>query len=83
MVRKTLTAFAVLALFASPALAAHCPMDAAAIDNALEARADLPESEREEIMALRDRGMELHNEGNHREAEATLAEGMRRLLNAE
>lgn len=81
MIRRSLSAFAALALLATPALAAHCPRDAAAIDHALEARADVPD--REQIQALRDEGMQLHEAGNHREAEAKLAEAMRMLLNAE
>ncbi|HEX2255326.1 MAG TPA: hypothetical protein VHG92_01265 [Afifellaceae bacterium] len=68
---------------ATPALAAHCPQDAAAIDNALEARADMPEDQKNQVQALRDEGMQLHEAGNHRESEAKLAEAMRILLNAE
>lgn len=83
MMRKTLTAFAALALFATPALAAHCPQDAAAIDHALQARADMPEAEKAEIQALRDQGMQQHEAGDHRASEATLADAMRRLLMAE
>lgn len=83
MMRTTLSAFAVLALFASPALAAHCPQDAAAIEHALEARADMPQEKKDEIEALKDRGMELHEAGNHRESEAVLAHAMRELLMAE
>jgi hypothetical protein len=83
MMRKTLSAFAVLALFATPALAAHCPQDAAAIEHALEARADMSEAEKAEITALKDQGMEQHEAGNHRESEALLADAMRRLLMAE
>lgn len=82
MIRKTLSAFAVLALFASPALAAHCPMDAAAIENALP-NSNLSDAEKAEVEALKEQGMEQHNAGNHREAEALLADGMRRILNAE
>jgi hypothetical protein len=83
MIRTSLAAIAALALFATPGLAAYCPQNAAAIDHALEARADLPEAERAEIQALRDQGMEQHEAGDHRASEATLAEAMRRLLMAE
>jgi hypothetical protein len=83
MIRRSLAAFAAVALMATPALAAHCPQDAAAIDHALEARADMPDAEKEQIRALRDEGMQLHEAGNHRESEAKLAEAMRMLLNAE
>lgn len=83
MIRTSLAAFAALALLATPGLAAYCPQNAAAIDHALEARADLPDAERAEIQALRDQGMEQHEAGDHRASEATLAEAMRRLLMAE
>ena len=83
MIRTSLSALAVLALLAMPAVAAYCPMNAAAIDHALAARADLPEAEKAEIQALRDQGMQQHEAGDHRASEATLAEAMRRLLMAE
>lgn len=83
MIRRSLSAFAALALMATPALAAHCPQDAAAIDHALEARADMPQDQKDQVQALRDEGMQLHEAGNHRESEAKLAEGMRILLMAE
>jgi hypothetical protein len=83
MIRTSLSALAVIALLATPALAFHCPQDAAAIDHALAARADLPDAERAEIQALRDQGMEQHGAGDHDEAQRTLAEAMRRLLLAE
>jgi hypothetical protein len=83
MFRTSLSAFAVLALLATPAVAAYCPLNAEAIDHALTARTDLPEAERTEIQALRDQGMQEHEAGDHRASEATLAEAMRRLLLAE
>jgi hypothetical protein len=83
MIRTSLSALAVLALLATPAVAAYCPLNAQAIDHALEARADLSDAERAEIQALRDQGMEQHEAGDHRASEATLADAMRRLLLAE
>jgi hypothetical protein len=84
MIRTSLSAFAALALLATPGLAAHCPQDAAAIEHALEARGDaVPEDLKTQVEELKDRGMELHNAGDHRASEATLAEAMRMLLNAE
>ena len=82
MIRNTLSAFAVLALMATPALAAHCPADAAAIEHAL-ASSSLSDAEKAEVEALKTQGMEQHAAGNHREAEALLADAMRRLLMAE
>ncbi|MCW8908302.1 MAG: hypothetical protein OQL28_13710 [Sedimenticola sp.] len=68
-------------LLSAPALASHCPLDAKAIDGALQ-RADLSEMQKSEIMTLRDQGMSLHNSGDHRQAEQTLAKAMRMLLDA-
>jgi len=81
MIRKTLLAGAALALFATPALAHHCPLDAKAIDAGLVKAANLTAAQKAEIMALRDKGMAEHNAGNHAAAETTLAEAMRKLLN--
>ncbi|MDP2620880.1 MAG: hypothetical protein Q8P46_12020 [Hyphomicrobiales bacterium] len=80
MLRKTLLAGAALALFATPALAFHCPMDAAAIDAGL-AKASLTDAQKAEITALKDKGMAEHSSGNHDEAQKSLAEAMRKLLN--
>lgn len=82
MIRNSLSAFAVLAVMATPALAAHCPLDAAAIEQALP-NSSLSEEEKAEVTRLKEEGMALHNAGNHRESEALLAEAMRMLLTAE
>lgn len=76
---RLLAAVAVVALFATPAMAAHCPQDAAAIEHALPL-SNLSDDEKAEIEALKERGMELHEAGNHSESEAILADAMRRLL---
>ncbi len=63
------------------AFAGHCPKDAQAIDHGLQSsKLDMATSDK--IKELRDKGMELHKAGNHRESEKTLAEGMRMLLMA-
>lgn len=82
MVSKTLTAFAAVALMWSPALAAHCPQDAAAIDHALT-KTSLSAEDKAEVERLKNEGMAQHEAGNHRESEALLADAMRRLLLAE
>jgi hypothetical protein len=79
MIRTTISTLALLALASTPALAAHCPQDAAAIDHALPL-STLGDEEKAEIEALRDEGMALHEAGNHAESEAVLADAMRRLL---
>lgn len=82
MLRKTILAAAVTLLMTVPAFASHCPADAAAIDAYL-AKASVSDDLKAEVTALKDKGMEQHSAGNHREAEATLAEAMRKLLSAE
>jgi hypothetical protein len=82
MVRITLSALAALALLATPALAAHCPQDAEAIEHALTTTS-LSDEEKADVEALKTQGMEQHEAGNHRESEALLAEAMRKLLLAE
>jgi len=82
MISKTLTAFAAVALMCSPALAAHCPQDAAAIEHALT-KTSLSAGDKAEVERLKNEGMAQHEAGNHRESEALLADAMRRLLLAE
>jgi len=82
MVRTTLTACAALMLLATPALAAHCPMDAAAIEHALP-KSNLSDADKAEVEALKEQGMAAHQAGNHRESEALLAQAMRKLLMAQ
>jgi hypothetical protein len=79
MIKHTVMTAAVLALLAMPALASHCPQDAAAIDHAL-ANMTVADDLKKEVTALKDKGMAAHGAGNHREAESALAEGMRKLL---
>ena len=82
MFRNTLSALAAFALLATPALAGHCPLDAAAIEHALTTTS-LSDEEKAEVEALKTQGMEQHEAGNHREAEPLMAEAMRKLLMAE
>lgn len=81
MLRKTMLAGAALMLLATPALAHHCPKDAAAIEAGLAKAAKLTDAQKADITALKDKGMAAHNSGDHAAAEATLAEAMRMLLN--
>jgi hypothetical protein len=82
MVRSFLSSLAILSFLAAPAFAAHCPLDAAAIEHALPL-SSLSDEEKAEIEAMKDQAMELHEAGNHRESETMLAEAMRRLLLAQ
>ena len=79
MIKKTVLAAVLLAFTAAPALATHCPKDAAAIEAALP-KSKLSDADKAEITALKEKGMALHKAGNHHDAEAALAEAMRKLL---
>ena len=79
MIRATALAAATM-LFAAPAFAHYCPMNAEAIDAGLAA-IDVSDEVRAEVETLRDQGMEQHEAGDHAASEATLAEAMRLLLN--
>lgn len=77
---KKIIATTVLGLAMSGvALAGHCPKDAKAITAGL-ANSNLSAAAKAEVEALRDKGMAQHNAGDHGAAEATLAEGMRKVL---
>ena len=69
-----------LMVFSTGAFAGHCPADAKAIDAGL-AKANLSDDHKSEIMELRDKGLAQHESGDHKDAEATLADAMRLLLN--
>jgi hypothetical protein len=79
MFKRTLISSALAIAISAPAFASHCPMDAKAIDNALQ-RTSLTEMQKTEVKSLRDEGMRLHSSGQHRESEQTLAKAMRILL---
>lgn len=79
MIKRTLLAGAAALLIATPAYAFHCPKDAEAIDQGLNTL-NVSDEVKSEVMSLRDKGLEQHEAGNHKEAVDTLAEGMRMLL---
>ena len=85
MLRSKLMAAALAVVMAGSiagtAMAAHCPLDAKAIDNGL-AKLDVDAETRKEVEALRDEGMALHNAGNHAEAVEKLSQAMRVLLDS-
>ena len=80
MLKKTVLATALVFLAVTPALAHHCPKDAAAIDHALS-MVIVDDGVKAEVTALRDKGMAEHKAGDHASSETTLAEAMRLLLN--
>ncbi|MSU88286.1 hypothetical protein GE300_01480 [Rhodobacteraceae bacterium 2CG4] len=71
--RLTITA-AVLALLASPALAAECPGHMGDIDAALEAGTELSAEDLARVEELRMQGEEQHASGDHGASVASLAE---------
>lgn len=81
MTRLKLLGAAAAVLVATPALAFHCPKDAAAIDHGLSVLA-VGDDVKAEVQALRDQGMAEHEAGNHADAVNTLSEAMRLLLNS-
>lgn len=79
MLKRTMLTAAMLTLMAGPALAFHCPKDAAAIDHGL-ANMTVSDDVKSQVTALRDKGLEQHKAGDHQAATGELAEGMRVLL---
>lgn len=82
MIRKVLITGACLMAMSGTAIAGHCPADAKAIDHALKS-SKMSMADQKEVKAMRDKGMELHNSGDHRQSEKVLAEAMRKLLMAQ
>ena len=76
MIMRTLAAAAVAALLAFPALASQCPSMVSKIDAALAADPGLSEDVKAEVVALRDKGETLHNEGKHDQSVETLQQAM-------
>jgi hypothetical protein len=63
---------------ANSAYAGQCPSMAAAIDDFLKT-ASVSEAVKAEAIALKDKGVALHNEGKHAESVATLEEAKKKL----
>ena len=81
MLLRSMLALAIVGMFTTPALAFHCPADAAAIDGAMS-KMQLDDATRTAVQSLRDEGMTLHEAGQHKDAVGKLAEAMRMLLSA-
>ena len=75
MIKRILTAAAVLALMATPAFASQCPKDMKAIDAALSAGKG--GNNMDKIKALRAEGEALHKAGKHKESVEKLAEALK------
>ncbi|MDX1576775.1 MAG: hypothetical protein R3285_11320 [Kiloniellales bacterium] len=76
MIVRTLAAAAVVALLSAPALAGQCPAMIGQIDAALASTPGLSDDVKAEVVALRDKGEQLHNEGKHDESVETLQQAM-------
>ena len=72
-IRRLLIPAALFAALSTPALAFQCPADMAAIDQALQT-AQITEEQRAQVQQLRAEGERLHNEGQHQQSMATLAQ---------
>lgn len=81
MILRSMLVLAIVGVSATPALAFHCPKDAAAIDGAMS-KMDLDDATRAKVQSLRDEGMTLHEAGEHKDSVGKLAEAMRMLLEA-
>ena len=66
-----------LALASSVALAAHCPKDMKAIDDAMAKNPALSAAEMSEVKAHRAEGETLHKAGKHKESVETLSKAMK------
>jgi len=73
----SLLAAAALALSTSVALAAHCPADMKAIDEAMAKKPSLAAAELEEATRLRAEGEAFHKAGKHQESMDSLARARR------
>ena len=79
MIVRTLAAAAVAAFLAAPAFAATCPAIIGQIDAALASTPGLSDDVKAEVVALRDKGEQEHNEGKHDQSVETLQQAMQLL----
>ncbi len=77
--KRLVLATALAVVFASPALAGHCPKDVKRIDAALAKKSTLTAEQIDKVKALRDKGMRLHGAGRHGDSLGALHEAMRML----
>lgn len=73
---RLLAAASVAVLISTPAFAFHCPVDIAAIDEALAQDPALTAEQRAEVEELRAEGEDLHDGGDHGGAIAALHRAM-------
>ena len=76
MILRTLAAATVVAFLAAPAMASQCPSMISQIDAALASTPGLSDDVKAEVVALRDKGEQLHDEGKHDQSVETLQQAM-------
>ena len=76
---RTLAAATLVALLSAPALAGQCPALIGQIDAALAADPGLSDDVKAEVVALRDKGEQLHDEGKHDQSVETLQQALQML----
>jgi hypothetical protein len=81
MILRSVLIAAVMTVYATTALAFHCPADVKAIDHALPA-AQMSQAQKDQVMSLRNEGEALHKAGDHKDAVSKLSEAMRVILNS-
>ena len=74
--KRSLGIAAALMFVSSTALAAHCPSDVKAIDDALAKKPKLSDAQMKEVKKLRDDGDAAHKAGKHPEAITSLHKAM-------
>lgn len=79
MILRSVLIAALMTGYTTAAMAFHCPADVKAIDNAL-AKTQMSQSQRAQVMSLRDEGEALHKAGAHKESMGKLSEAMRLIL---
>jgi hypothetical protein len=78
-VKTLFTAAAALMLLAVPAMAAHCPADMKAIDEALAKNPKLSDADMKSVKDWRAEGEKLHKDGKHKESVETLDKAKKKL----
>ena len=73
---RTLAAATLVAFLSAPALAGQCPALIGQIDAALAADPGLSDDVKAEVVALRDKGEQLHDEGKHDQSVETLQQAL-------
>jgi hypothetical protein len=77
MLKRALSAAALLAVLATPAFAFQCPANIRQIDAALQTNTQLSAADKAKVTELRNEGEKLHASGQHQQSMDKLAEAKR------